>query len=91
MRPLLLQQVGQLGPHLADDVEVRRVDDPQPVDVVDRQRLEAFGRAGDVEQRRRDAVLQVLGQITGDGEAQMFEGVALIAIYVVLAVFTLYE
>jgi Ca2+:H+ antiporter len=30
-------------------------------------------------------------QITGDGEAQMFEGVALIAIYVVLAAFTLYD
>jgi Ca2+:H+ antiporter len=30
-------------------------------------------------------------QITGDGEAQMFEGAALIAIYVVLAAFTLYE
>jgi Ca2+:H+ antiporter len=30
-------------------------------------------------------------QITGDGEAQMFEGVALIAIYVVLATFTLYD
>ena len=30
-------------------------------------------------------------QITGDGEAQMFEGVALVAIYVVLAAFTLYE
>jgi Ca2+:H+ antiporter len=30
-------------------------------------------------------------QITGDGEAQPFEGLALIAIYVVLAAFTLYE
>jgi Ca2+:H+ antiporter len=30
-------------------------------------------------------------QITGDGEARMFEGVALIAIYVVLAAFTLYD
>src|SRR5215210_383626 len=30
-------------------------------------------------------------QITGDGEAQMFEGVALIAIYAVLAAFTLYD
>jgi Ca2+:H+ antiporter len=30
-------------------------------------------------------------QITGDGEAQMFEGLALIAIYVVLATFTLYD
>jgi Ca2+:H+ antiporter len=30
-------------------------------------------------------------QITGDGEAQMFEGLALIAIYVVLAAFTLYD
>ena len=30
-------------------------------------------------------------QITGDGEAQTFEGLALIAIYVVLAAFTLYE
>ena len=30
-------------------------------------------------------------QVTGDGEAQMFEGVSLIAIYVVLAAFTLYE
>jgi Ca2+:H+ antiporter len=30
-------------------------------------------------------------QITGDGEAQMFEGMALIAIYVVLAAFTLYD
>ena len=30
-------------------------------------------------------------QITGDGEAQPFEGIALIAIYVVLAAFTLYD
>jgi Ca2+:H+ antiporter len=30
-------------------------------------------------------------QITGDGEAQMFEGIALIAIYAVLAAFTLYD
>ena len=30
-------------------------------------------------------------QITGDGEAQMFEGLSLIAIYVVLAAFTLYD
>jgi Ca2+:H+ antiporter len=30
-------------------------------------------------------------QITGDGEAQLFEGLALIAIYVVLAAFTLYN
>jgi Ca2+:H+ antiporter len=30
-------------------------------------------------------------QITGDGEAQMFEGLALVAIYVVLAAFTLYD
>jgi Ca2+:H+ antiporter len=30
-------------------------------------------------------------QITGDGEARMFEGVALVAIYVVLAAFTLYD
>jgi Ca2+:H+ antiporter len=30
-------------------------------------------------------------QITGDGEAQTFEGLALIAIYVVLAAFTLYD
>jgi Ca2+:H+ antiporter len=30
-------------------------------------------------------------QITGDGEAQLFEGIALIAIYVVLAAFTLYD
>jgi Ca2+:H+ antiporter len=30
-------------------------------------------------------------QITGDGEARMFEGVALVAIYVVLAAFTLYN
>jgi Ca2+:H+ antiporter len=30
-------------------------------------------------------------QITGDGEAQMFEGLALIAIYVVLAAYTLYD
>ncbi len=29
-------------------------------------------------------------QITGDGEAQMFEGAALVAIYVLLAAFTLY-
>jgi Ca2+:H+ antiporter len=30
-------------------------------------------------------------QVTGDGEARVFEGVALVAIYVVLAVFTLYD
>jgi Ca2+:H+ antiporter len=30
-------------------------------------------------------------QITGDGEAQLFEGLALIAIYVMLAAFTLYD
>jgi Ca2+:H+ antiporter len=30
-------------------------------------------------------------QITGDGEAQTFEGLTLIAIYVVLAAFTLYD
>ena len=30
-------------------------------------------------------------QITGDGEAQTFEGLALIAIYVVLAAFALYD
>ena len=30
-------------------------------------------------------------QITGDGEARVFEGVALVAIYVVLAAFTLYD
>ena len=30
-------------------------------------------------------------QITGDGEAMAFEGWALVAIYVILAVFTLYE
>jgi Ca2+:H+ antiporter len=30
-------------------------------------------------------------QITGDGEAQMFEGLSLVAIYVVLAAFTLYD
>src|SRR3954447_20572345 len=30
-------------------------------------------------------------QITGDGEAQLFEGLALIAIYVVLATFALYD
>lgn len=33
----------------------------------------------------------VVWQITGDGEATVFEGVALVAIYVVLAAFTLYE
>jgi Ca2+:H+ antiporter len=32
-----------------------------------------------------------LWQITGDGEAQPFEGLALIAIYVVLAAFTIYD
>ena len=32
-----------------------------------------------------------LWQITGDGEATMFEGVALIALYVILAVLTFYE
>jgi len=30
-------------------------------------------------------------QVTGDGEARVFEGVALVAIYVVLAAFTLYD
>jgi Ca2+:H+ antiporter len=30
-------------------------------------------------------------QVTGDGEATLFEGAALVATYVVLAVFTLYE
>jgi Ca2+/H+ antiporter len=30
-------------------------------------------------------------QITGDGEAQTFEGLSLIAIYVVLAAFALYD
>ena len=30
-------------------------------------------------------------QVTGDGEARAFEGAALIATYVILAVFTLYE
>ncbi|MEA2351416.1 MAG: hypothetical protein QOG86_2357, partial [Thermoleophilaceae bacterium] len=30
-------------------------------------------------------------QITGDGEAQEFEGWALIALYVILATFALYE
>src|SRR5262249_57553880 len=30
-------------------------------------------------------------QVTGDGEAVAFEGLALIALYVVLAAFTLYE
>jgi hypothetical protein len=30
-------------------------------------------------------------QVTGDGEARVFEGAALIAIYVVLAAFTLYD
>jgi Ca2+:H+ antiporter len=30
-------------------------------------------------------------QVTGDGEARLFEGAALIATYVILAVFTLYE
>ena len=30
-------------------------------------------------------------EITGDGEAQTFEGLALIAIYVVLAAFALYD
>jgi Ca2+:H+ antiporter len=30
-------------------------------------------------------------QITGDGEARMFEGVALVAIYIVVAAFTLYD
>lgn len=30
-------------------------------------------------------------QVTGDGEARIFEGVALVAIYVVLATFTLYD
>lgn len=30
-------------------------------------------------------------QVTGDGEARVFEGVALVAIYVVLATFTLYD
>ena len=30
-------------------------------------------------------------QVTGDGEARYFEGAALIATYVILAVFTLYE
>ena len=30
-------------------------------------------------------------QVTGDGEATCFEGAALIATYVILAVFTLYE
>jgi Ca2+:H+ antiporter len=33
----------------------------------------------------------VVWQITGDGEAQVFEGVALVALYVVLAAFALYE
>ena len=32
-----------------------------------------------------------LWQITGDGEATKFEGVALIALYVILAVLTFYE
>ena len=30
-------------------------------------------------------------QVTGDGEAWAFEGAALIATYLILAVFTLYE
>jgi len=30
-------------------------------------------------------------KVTGDGEARYFEGAALIATYVILAVFTLYE
>jgi Ca2+:H+ antiporter len=30
-------------------------------------------------------------QVTGDGEARVFEGVALVAIYIVLAAFTLYD
>jgi Ca2+/H+ antiporter len=33
----------------------------------------------------------VVWQITGDGEATLFEGVALVALYVILAVVTLYE
>jgi Ca2+/H+ antiporter len=32
-----------------------------------------------------------LSQITGDGEATRFEGVALIALYVILAVLTFFE
>jgi Ca2+:H+ antiporter len=32
-----------------------------------------------------------LWQITGDGEATMFEGVALVSLYVILAVLTFYE
>ena len=32
-----------------------------------------------------------LWQFTGDGEATMFEGVALISLYVILAVATFYE
>ena len=30
-------------------------------------------------------------QITGDGEAVLFEGLALVAIYIILAVLALYE
>jgi Ca2+/H+ antiporter len=33
----------------------------------------------------------VVWQVTGDGEAVAFEGLALIALYVILATFTLYE
>ena len=32
-----------------------------------------------------------LWQVTGDGEAAEFEGWALVALYVILATFTLYE
>ncbi len=33
----------------------------------------------------------VVWQVTGDGEAMMFEGLALVALYVILATLTLYE
>jgi hypothetical protein len=32
-----------------------------------------------------------LWQVTGDGEAYMYEGLALVAIYVILATVTFYE
>jgi Ca2+/H+ antiporter len=33
----------------------------------------------------------VIAQVTGDGEATAFEGWALVAVYVIIAVVTLYE
>ena len=90
--PGSVHEIAELGFELADHVVARRFDRHEPVDLVEL--VEQRGSllvGGDVDEGGDDRVLQVIGQITGDGEAYAYEGLALVGVYIILATVTFYE